>query len=159
MVKKLSALLAISFVVLLFVGCRKGEKPCVERHPTQDLPEMKKYAEKTGMNYTVDETGILYEIVTPGEGDNPTLASTITVKYTGKLLNDVIFDSNQTGATFALSGLIGGWQMAIPKLKPGGKMKLILPSNKFYSYGCSDYFPAVKNQILYFDIELVKINN
>jgi FKBP-type peptidyl-prolyl cis-trans isomerase FkpA len=159
MVKKISALIAISLVVLLFVGCRKGEQRCEEKNATLELPEMKKYAEKIAMNYTVDETGILYEIVTPGEGANPTLASTITVKYTGKLLNDVIFDSNQTGATFALSGLIGGWQIAIPKLKPGGKMKLILPSNKFYSYGCSDYFPAVKNQILYFDIELVKINN
>lgn len=155
MVKTFYFLVAISLLLFINPACKKSETPCQAKTPAQELSEMTKYATDNGITTTQDASGLLYQIVTAGTGTNPSLSSSVTVKYTGKLLNGTVFDSNQNGVTFKLSDLIQGWQIALPKLKAGGKMKLIVPSS--LAYGCSDYFPAVKGKILYFDIELTNV--
>ncbi|MFN5985763.1 MAG: FKBP-type peptidyl-prolyl cis-trans isomerase, partial [Chitinophagaceae bacterium] len=84
------------------------------------------YAKANSINYTEDASGILYEITNPGSGTKPSVSSTSTVTYKGKLLNGTQFDAGTI--TYPLSSLIQGWQIAVPKIAPGGSMKVLIPS-------------------------------
>jgi len=80
-------------------------------------------------------SGIFYQIIAPGTGTvNYTTATTIVCDYEGKLLNGTVFDTTtgKTPFTSKLSGVITGWQVGIPLIQKGGKIRLILPS--FYGY-------------------------
>ena len=150
-------LLVSGLFFLVFISCKKGEQQqiCVEKTVAEEKPTMTKYATDNAMNVTTDATGLMYEIVNAGTGATPAVSNSVTVKYTGKLLNGTVFDTNQQGVTFPLSSLIVGWQIGIPKIKAGGKMKMIVPSS--LAYGCSKYIPQLAGQILYFDVELVSV--
>lgn len=87
----------------------------------------------TGFSKTA--SGLYYKIAEPGTGtDVITATSTLTLEYTGKLLNGTIFDQTATGATatFSLAGLIEGWQEALPLIKEGGSIRIIVPSPLAY---------------------------
>lgn len=100
-------------------------------------------------------SGIYYNITTPGSDKHPTINSTVTVKYIGKLTNDYLFDgtSGSATSTFALNGLILGWQYALPKLGEGGKGQFYIPSALGYGDRILSTIPA--NSVLIFDITLV----
>ena len=113
--------------------------------------QMIAYAKANSINYTEDPSGILYEITNPGSGSKPSVSSTITVTYKGKLLNGTQFDAGTI--TYPLSSLIQGWQIAVPKIAPGGSMKVLIPSNLGYgSQGAGSSIPP--NAPLYFEISL-----
>jgi hypothetical protein len=100
--------------------------------------------------------GIYYQILEKGKGAGINVTDTITVFYKGTLWEDgTLFD--QTGekpATFPLSRLIKGWQLALPKINVGGKIMVYLPSGMAYSIRTrSPKIPP--NSILVFEIEVV----
>ena len=101
-------------------------------------------------------SGIFYEIVTPGTGTvTPAPCKTITVKYTGWLLNGVQFDQNLLGAQFVLGGLIVGWQKGVPLIKKGGTIYLYVPPTLAYGSGGTPTIPP--NSYIKFSIELVDV--
>lgn len=98
---------------------------------------------------------IYYHIIETGVGD--TIAndySLITINYTGKLLDGTVFDQGDS-RTFQLGNLIPGWRLGIPKIKKGGKIRLLIPSGYGYGDRASGKIPA--NSVLDFDIELKDI--
>ncbi|HTN20108.1 MAG TPA: FKBP-type peptidyl-prolyl cis-trans isomerase [Pelobium sp.] len=98
---------------------------------------------------------VYYQIIEPGEGDTiPTDYSIITINYTGKLLNGTVFDQG-VSKEFQLGTLINGWRLGIPKIRKGGKIRLIIPSGFGYGDVARTGIPA--NSILDFDIELKDI--
>jgi len=94
--------------------------------------------------------------VVVGQGDPVQTGDSIQVFYTGWLLNGTVFDSKRSPAppaTFALSGLIQGWQQGIPGMKPGGIRRLYVPSALGYGVnGSPPNIPA--NADLIFEIKL-----
>lgn len=149
----------ILFALIAFsvAGCFKDDdtKPCVSKTVEEELPAMKKYAEDNSISYLQHESGILYQIIEPGTGAQPTKTSTVKAKYEGKLLNGNKFDESTEGVSFNLSEVIQGWTTIVPLLKEGGKMKVIIPSS--LAYDCHPYYPQFQNQPLYFYIELVDV--
>lgn len=148
-------MLTVSIIWLLFSGCAKKEMGCMPVSPqTEDL-QISSYASANGIDVVKHGTGMYYQILDPGTGVTPTANSTVTATYVGKLLNGAIFDS-QT-ASFPLSGVIEGWQIGIPLIKKGGKIKLIIPSS--YAYGCNGSSGAniPPNAVLFFDISLIDV--
>ncbi|WP_183561985.1 FKBP-type peptidyl-prolyl cis-trans isomerase [Mucilaginibacter sp. SP1R1] len=98
-------------------------------------------------------TGLYYQILNPGTGTtNPTLSSTVTVSYTGTLLNGTQFDAS-TGYTQSLSLLIPGWKIGLPLIKSGGSILLIIPSALAYGNNQVGSIPA--NSVLVFTINLI----
>jgi FKBP-type peptidyl-prolyl cis-trans isomerase FkpA len=96
--------------------------------------------------------------VVVGTGTPVATGDTITVFYSGWLsANGTLFDSRRSPAapaTFALSGLIQGWQEGIPGMKPGGIRRLLVPSALGYgAAGSPPNIPA--NADLVFEIKLV----
>ncbi|RAJ02272.1 FKBP-type peptidyl-prolyl cis-trans isomerase [Chitinophaga skermanii] len=100
---------------------------------------------------TKDPKGYYYQIKDPGTGAAISATSTVTVNYTGKLFSGSTFDSG-TGKEFGLSGLIEGWKLAIPKLKVGGEIYMILPSP--YAYGQYGAGSIPRNTPLIFTVKV-----
>jgi FKBP-type peptidyl-prolyl cis-trans isomerase FkpA len=116
--------------------------------------QMIAFAKKNAINYTADPSGILYEIITPGNSTKPTVNNTITVTYVGTLMNGNQFDAGTI--TYGLNQLIPGWQIAVPKIGVGGEMKVLIPSSLGYgSAGAGSSIPG--NSPLYFNIKLLAV--
>ena len=149
--------LALSVVTLVFSGssCLK-DTSCSEKSISSETPAMTAYATAHGMTTTTHSSGMLYQITNPGTGTPPTLNSTVKVRYTGKLMDDHVFDS-QTGTPvqFQVGGTVPGFQLALQLLGKGGTIRVIIPSA--LAYGCTGNGAIPRDAILYFDIELVDI--
>lgn len=108
------------------------------------------------LSFTRDSTGIYYSIISSG---NDTLAitvnSTIKAAYTGKLFDGTVFDSAPASKPLEspLYSLISGWQDAIPKIRAGGKIRILVPSYLGYGSSPSGLIPA--NAPLDFEIDLI----
>lgn len=101
--------------------------------------------------------GVYYHILQEGTGAYVKVTDSMTVHYKGSLLSDgSIFDqTKETPATFSLARLIKGWQLALPKSRVGGKVRVIIPSGQ--AYGIRTRSTAIPpNSILVFDIEVLK---
>lgn len=99
-----------------------------------------------------------------GTGDAiSSTASTITVNYTGRLLNGTIFDQNN-GLTSQLNLLIPGWQKTLVGLKQGTKIRFFVPSDLAYGATGSrnqttGSYIVPPNSALDFDIEITGVTN
>ncbi|WP_290793338.1 FKBP-type peptidyl-prolyl cis-trans isomerase [Flavihumibacter sp. UBA7668] len=158
MVKKIIVLFSMVLLAFSSWHCNKSnpETTCTVVPPADEEQAILAYNTANNINGIKDESGLYYEIINPGTGGTPNLNSLIEIKYTGKLTNGTVFDSQsdpkKTG--WALRSLIPGWQIAIPKIKKGGKIKMVLPSA--LGYGCRDNGNIPANSILFFEVELVE---
>lgn len=77
------------------------------------------YLTTNKLTMTKDPSGIHYNIINTGVGNNPSPTATVEVRYKGTLMDGTVFDQTGTGksATFQLTSLIPGWRIAIPLLK------------------------------------------
>ena len=152
------SLIALLGMVLLSLSCGKtSDSGCTPATIASEKPAMVAYCTANGITYTEHSSGILYQIITPGTGATPTIASKVLAMYTGKLLNGTVFDSQTSNPIeFPLSGVIDGWKIGIPLLKAGGKIKLVIPSALAYS--CVGTGPIPGNSPLYFEVTLVGVN-
>lgn len=101
--------------------------------------------------------GIYYEIIRQGTGRQVVVTDTVSAYYRVNLLHDTatIDQAKDKPASFPLNRLIRGWQIGVPLLKVGGKIKLLIPSDLAYSIRTrSAKIPP--NSILEFIIEVVE---
>jgi len=118
------------------------------------LAENKK---KKGVKVTKD--GIQYEIIKEGKGEKPKATDTVTVNYTGKLINGKVFDSSVTRghpASFQVNGVIKGWTEILQMMPVGSKWHVVIPSD--LAYGPRGAGGVIgPDEVLVFDIELISI--
>jgi len=107
--------------------------------------------------WTTRPDGMKVWDATVGTGDACPASATVTVHYTGWLLDGKVFDSSRTrGQTisFGLNQVIKGWTVGVPGMQPGGKRYLHIPPEMAYgSRGAPGAIPP--NATLVFEIELV----
>ncbi len=149
--------LSLLLASLLLIGgsCLK-DKSCNARSISSEEPSLQTYATNNGITATRHSSGLYYQITNAGSGATPTINSTVSVRYVGKLFNGTVFDS-QNGApvTFPLNSVIAGWQIGIPLISKGGTIKLIIPSAM--AYGCTGYGSIPPDSPLYFEVNLVDV--
>jgi FKBP-type peptidyl-prolyl cis-trans isomerase FkpA/FKBP-type peptidyl-prolyl cis-trans isomerase FklB len=107
---------------------------------------------------TTTASGLQYEIVEAGEGAKPTATDSVTVHYTGTLIDGTKFDSSVdrgAPATFGVGQVIPGWTEALKLMPVGSKWKLYIPSN--LAYGDRAGGPIPPGSTLIFDVELLEI--
>ena len=108
---------------------------------------------------TVTGSGLQYEVITTGEGEKPTAASTVRVHYHGTLPDGSVFDSSYDRgqpAEFPVNGVISGWTEALQLMNVGSKWKLSIPYNLAYGeQGSQGAIPPYAT--LVFDVELLDI--
>jgi FKBP-type peptidyl-prolyl cis-trans isomerase len=107
------------------------------------------------------ESGLIYEDVVVGEGDEATAGKYVTVHYTGWLTDGTKFDSSKDRDDpfdFPLGGrhVIAGWDEGVQGMKVGGTRKLTIPPNLGYgARGAGGVIPP--NATLVFEVELLGI--
>ena len=119
---------------------------------TIDDAKIQTYIKANNLTPTKDASGLYYQVVTTGTGPYPAATSTITVNYTGKLLDGTVFDSGNLPTT-SLTSLIKGWQIGIPHINVGGRILLIIPSGLGYGTSAAGSIPA--NSVTVFTIDLI----
>ncbi len=104
-------------------------------------------------------SGLQYKILKSGTGETPKKTDTVTVHYTGTLIDGTVFDSSvQRGqpATFPVGGVIPGWTEALEMMKVGDKWQLFIPAK--LAYGEQSPSPKIgPNSTLIFQVELLGI--
>ena len=97
-----------------------------------------------------------------GTGKEAVTYSTVTVHYTGWLMNGTKFDSSvdrNRPFRFTIGGrqVIAGWDQGVKGMRVGGKRELIIPPHLGYgSRGAGNAIPP--NSVLKFVIELLAVN-
>lgn len=98
---------------------------------------------------------------TVGDGDEAISGKTVSVHYTGTLLDGSKFDSSLDRGSpfaFALGGgqVIKGWDQGVAGMKVGGKRKLTIPPE--LGYGERGFPPVIPpSSTLVFEIELLGV--
>lgn len=153
--KKLFFSVIVSLFLVAGSGCLK-DNSCSPRTVESERATMASFATANGLTVTEHSSGLQYQIISAGAGATPTLSSTVSVRYTGKLMNGTIFDSaTGTPVTFPLSQVIPGWQLAVPLIQEGGLIRILVPSS--LAYGCTGAGTIPGNSVLYFEIQLVDV--
>lgn len=122
----------------------------------------KKFLEENGKRVEVNVTlsGLQYEVLQEGTGKQPVASDSVTVHYTGKLIDGTVFDSSVehgVPATFGVTQVIPGWVEALQLMKEGAKWRLFIPSQLAYGpQGAGNIIGP--NSTLIFDVELIKVN-
>lgn len=133
-----------------------------ERRGALAKEQGRKFLENNKKNEGVITTasGLQYKVLTAGIGKTPTIASNVTVHYTGKLIDGTVFDSSvQRGQPYntGLNQVIRGWTEALQLMKEGDKWILYIPYELAYGErGSGSQIPPFATLI--FEVELIKVN-
>lgn len=114
---------------------------------------------KTKAGVVVLPSGLQYKIVDAGTGAKPGKTDTVTVEYTGHLIDGTVFDSTEkTGkpATFQVSQVIPGWTEALQLMPAGSTWEIYVPSGLAYGPR-SVGGPIGPNETLIFKIHLISV--
>ena len=126
--------------------------------PPKEAPKVDPYKlpDPDAKDWKKQADGLEIWDVKVGAGDEVKKSETVTIHYTGWLLDGTVFDSSRKKdkvATFPLDRLIKGWQVGIPGMKPGGVRRLKIPYA--LAYGEDGKPPTIPAKAtLIFEIEL-----
>lgn len=115
-------------------------------------------ANKAKEGVITTESGLQYRVITEGSGVKPSATDTVTVHYSGKLLDGTEFDSSyarQEPVNFPVNGVIAGWTEALQLMPQGSKWELFIPSD--LAYGPGGNGPIPPNAVLTFEVELLEV--
>jgi FKBP-type peptidyl-prolyl cis-trans isomerase len=113
--------------------------------------------------YLVDNTGgittLQIEDLTVGTGATVAVGDSVTVDYTGTLLNGTQFDSSvgKTPISFRVGSgqLIPGFEQGMVGMKVGGRRRLTIPPG--LAYGVAGSGPIPPNSTIRFVVDLISI--
>ncbi len=138
-----------------------------EMEAQKDVDEklLQEYFAEKKIKATKTTSGLYYSISKKGAGLLPSTGDSVSMNYTGKLLNGEAFDSNvdpqfqHVQPFWFLLGMrqvIAGWDEGIALLPKGSKATLYIPSG--LAYGPQSPGPQIPaNSVLVFDVEVVDV--
>ena len=138
---RLYALLLLT-LSLSFVSCNKNNDCPSEVDVVVDEDQLEldkatiaEYLSENEIDAELDPSGISYIIKREGDGDRPGLCNAVAVTYELYSISDdsKLIERSPDIVTFNLQRLIPGWQIGIPLIKEGGRIRLFIPS--VYAYG------------------------
>ena len=112
-------------------------------------------SKKDGVKTTA--SGLQYKVIKSGTGKTPVAADTVSVNYTGTLIDGKVFDSSDgEPVTFPVNRIIPGWTEALQLMKEGDKWQLFIPAKLAYAErgAGQDIGP---NSVLIFEVELISV--
>lgn len=109
-------------------------RPAMEEAAAVSAESQKEFLDAQRSRPGVSETssGLLFEIITEGEGEAPGDADKVRVIYTGRLADGTVFDETNRPIEFPLQGLVPGFSEGLKMMKPGGEYRLFIPASLGY---------------------------
>lgn len=139
---------------------RRDEALAESDEAKKNLAEGEAYCEKmVKEGYQKAASGLVYKIENPGSEPKVVASDKVVIKYTGKLIDGTVFDSNVDRPETAMSAgqFVPGFKEALTMLGAGGKMVAVIPAS--LAYGVKGAGAQIgPNQTLIFDIEVVSVN-
>ena len=143
----------------ILMGCGSDEIINPDKQLNIDIAAIDQYLEDNNITDAIaHSSGLRYRFVEAGTGTKPQIYHYIRVKYQGSLMSDgTVFDESAEGkyATFAVSGVIEGWQIGLRLMPEGTKAILYIPSSLAYGKIARTEIPANSNLI--FEVELIDV--
>ena len=130
---------------------QRGEE--AEKRRTEGRNFLAENAKKEGVQSL--PSGLQYKVLQEGTGRSPGPTDSVTVHYTGTLVDGTVFDSSvKRGkpATFRLDGVIKGWTEGLQLMKEGGKAQLVIPPELAYRDR-----GQLADRTLIFEVDLIKV--
>jgi FKBP-type peptidyl-prolyl cis-trans isomerase len=105
----------------------------------------------------VRPSGLQFRIIQNGFGKRPGPTDTVTVYYTGQMINGTVFDGTSPGlpASMKVGDLIPGWSEALQIMREGDHWQLVIPAPLGYGNRGSPDGSIPPGQTLIFDLRLV----
>ena len=131
-----------------------------EQSKIKETEDLNKYIKDNNVKVKPSATGLYYIEKVKGTGVKAESGKTVSVHYTGTLLDGTKFDSSldrNKPFEFVLGQgqVIKGWDEGIAMMKKGGKARFIIPSVIGYGERGSGPIPAYAP--LVFDVELLDV--
>ncbi len=104
------------------------------------------------------ESGLIYQVITPGHGARPGPTDKVQVIYRGYLQGGEEFDRSiaDKPISFRLDQVIKGWTEGVQLMQVGAQYRFIIPAE--LAYGARGAPPKIgPNETLIFEIELVGV--
>jgi FKBP-type peptidyl-prolyl cis-trans isomerase len=158
----------------LMAAQQKKQEEDAKKQLEEDIQTIEKYISENNLTATKTESGLFYVIEKEGTGDQVEQGNTISVDYTGYVMDGTVFDTSvesraKDSNTFTegrdyepISFAVGqgrvipGWDEGLLYLKKGSVAKLLIPSP--LAYGPSQRSEVIKpNSILIFDVEVTDV--
>ncbi len=154
---KFKTILLLVALSTSFAACKKTKSIDVEAQFKADTISIRNYVTANNIPVEKHASGIFYQKIAAGSGSVSYNGSTqVSADYQGKILGGAIFDDSKgTPITFALGRVIEGWQIGIPLIQKGGKIRLFIPS--YFGYGAAGAGSIPPNSILDFTVTLVDV--
>lgn len=121
------------------------------------------FIKKNKLVFQKTESGLYYVQKKKGTGVKAKAGDTVSVHYTGRLIDSTKFDSSVDRGqpiefTLGQHQVIQGWDEGLALMQKGEKGTLLIPSRLGYGErGSPPNIPA--NSVLLFDVELVKVKS
>lgn len=107
---------------------------------------------------TVTPSGLLFEVITEGEGPHPAATDRVRLTYTGSLADGTVFDkTDDKPVTFPVANLVPGFSEGLQLMKPGGTYRLFIPPQLGYGDAGAGGGVIPPNAALQFDVTLLEI--
>ena len=130
------------------------------------VPEPEPLSPQSQADYLADQraregvietpSGLLFEVITEGEGATPTDADRVSVTYAGRLSDGTVFDSTERPVQFPVADLVPGFTEGLKMMKAGGEYRIIIPASLGYGdKGAAGVIPP--GAVLDFTIRLLDV--
>jgi FKBP-type peptidyl-prolyl cis-trans isomerase FkpA len=110
------------------------------------------YIKKNKLKFIKSSSGLYYHLKKNGEGKFILYTDSVSITYSGFLLNGKRIDFQKAPVKFAVRDLIAGWKEVLLMCKKGSEVQMILPPSIAYGDHKLDNIP--QNSILKFDMKV-----
>jgi len=142
-------------------GIRKKMEDANVKRAEENREKGKKFLEENAKRpgVKVTESGLQYEVIKEGKGDQPRTEDTVIVHYVGTLTDGTEFDSSYRRgepAKFQLNRVIKGWTEGVGLMKVGSRYRFVIPDH--LAYGDRQVGDKIApGSVLIFEVELLGI--
>ncbi|NBP75495.1 MAG: hypothetical protein EBU61_05635, partial [Crocinitomicaceae bacterium] len=85
------------------------------------------HIKRNKLKFIKSSSGLYYHLKKNGEGKFILYTDSVSITYSGFLLNGKRFDNQKNPITFAVRDLIAGWKEVLLMCKKGSEVQMILP--------------------------------
>lgn len=110
------------------------------------------HIKRNKLKFIKSSSGLYYHLKKNGEGKFIRYTDSVSITYSGFLLNGKRFDNQKNPITFAVRDLIAGWKEVLLICKKGSEVQMILPPTIAYGDNSLDDIP--QNSILKFEMKV-----